>query len=363
MAAPFEEEMYRAGSRPQPTPEQMDAMQFYLNQANTPSPQTMYPGMISGYNPPPGESGIQSGVMRQAARAWELRRRDMGQPTTPLSVASPQGFAQGAAQQFMGVPGQGKVQDRMPMFGGPQPGVKGDPWQAPGGASRPPQGGVGAASAQPQGPLTLQGVMQSLAQANPDMMKTKEGRITLGMAALKFAPLMHQQDQMEMQRMKMELSDQVQMLKLQQGEVKLGMQEARLEAYQAKGGTKEDKLQKAYDTTAKQADTLANHMAANPNSKELKARYEATMSRLKSIEDQINPPEPSTAYADWIKGNPNKVEESIPADVRRILNPQEFKELIERQRTDPENAYARVQWLRQKTRGKESTAEKSYGNY
>jgi hypothetical protein len=293
-------------------------------------------------------------------------------PTPPASTGPAPGGAgaPSGAAQFMGLPA--KTQERMPFLGGFQEHGKGDMMQpAPGGAPQPPQGGAGAPSGggapAQQGPLTLQGVMQSLAQANPEMMQTKEGRITLGMAALKFAPLMIKEDQLEMQRMKMEMANQISMLKFQQGEARLGMQEARLEAYEsklnAKGGTKEDKVQKEYDTVSKQADTLANHLAVNHNSKELRTRYEATMKRLQSLEEQVNPPEQGKVYEDWIKANPSRVEESVPDEVRRILSPQEFKELIDRQRADPEKAYARIKWLQQKAYGRESTVEKSYGNY
>jgi hypothetical protein len=305
-------------------------------------------------------------------------------PPAATSTGHAQGAAPGDAEQFMGVAPKKKQWRMEGMEPSAPAGVKGEPWldpygrpqntpwQAPGGAPQPSQGGVGAASGgaapmQPHGPLTIQGVMQSLAQANPEMMKTREGRITLGMAALKFAPLMMKEDQLETQRMRMELSNQVQMLKLQQGEAKLGMQEARLEAYEsrlnAKGGSKEDKIQKEYDTVSKQANDLANHLAINKGDPNLKARYDSTMERLKKLDEQLNPPDQGKAYGDWIKSNPSRVEESVPDDVRRILNPQEFKELIDRQRSDPEKAYARIQWLRQKARGSESTVEKSYGNY
>jgi hypothetical protein len=261
-----------------------------------------------------------------------------------------------------------KLQDRRPEYAG----GKGDRLQAPSGAAQPPQGGAGAASggvapAQSHGPVTLRAVWDSLAQANPELMKSQQGRITLGMAAMQFYPLMHQQDQMEMQRMKMEMQQQMNMLKLQQGEAKLGMQEMRLAAYEDKmsrGGTgAADKLQKEFDAVSKQANDLANHLAINRGDKNLQARYDSTMQRLKTLEDQINPPAQSKKYEDWIKANPTQIEASIPDDVKKILNPQEFKELIDRQRTDPANAYARVEWLRQRARGGQTTAEKSYGNY
>jgi hypothetical protein len=313
---------------------------------------TSRPTYPSGAPPAPGAPPAQGGAAQQFMGVKPEQGRMPGmEPSMPAGVKGnpwgdpygrPENLPQGAGQRFMGVQGA-------PPQGAPQGGGQ-------------PSGGGG-----PSGPLTLNSVMQSLTQANPEMMKTKEGRITLAMAAFKFAPLLIKEDQMEMQRMKMEMNNQLQMLKMQQGEAKLGMQEARLEAYEnrinAKGGTKEDKIQKEYDAVSKQADILANHLAVNSNSKELRMRYDATMKRLQTFEDQINPPEQSKVYSDWIKANPSRIEESIPDDVKRILSPEEFKQILERQRTDPENAYARVKWLQQKVGSRESTMEKSYGNY
>lgn len=379
--ATLEEEFARTPQRPGASPDQLEAVRQYLQQppsynpfmqySYSAPPQQAYPGMVPGYTPSPykgtGLQPPQRGDFLDAMLQAQQAQAQQPRQSAPFSApeAAPQAAPQGAAQQFMGV----KLQDRLP---GAQMGGKGDKLQAPGGMSQQPRGGVGATSGgvaptQSHGPVTLRAVWDSLAQANPELMKSQQGRITLGMAAMQFYPLMHQQDQMEMQRMKMEMQQQLNMLKLQQGEAKLGMQEMRLAAYEDKmsrGGTgAADKLQKEYDTVAKQANDLANHLAINKGDKNLQARYDTTMQRLKTLEDKINPPAQGKAYEDWLRANPTQVEASIPDDVKKILSPQEFKELVDRQRNDPANAYARVMWLRQKASGGQSTAEKSYGNY
>jgi hypothetical protein len=272
----------------------------------------------------------------------------------------------------MGVSGQGKDQSRMPMYGGPQPGVKGDPWQSPGGASQPPQGGGGAPSGggapQQQGPVTMQGVIQSLAQSNPDMMKTKEGRIILGMAALKFAPLMHQQDQMEMQRMKMELANQIQMLKLSQGEAHLGIQQQRADAYEAKMKSGVDPS-KSLENAIKERDAVANHLAQQPNSKELRQSYNEAQKRVNELNKKVNPQGAEKEYGSWLEEaakSSNPVEmalTSVPQDVISKLRPEEQRQLGEMLIKEPIKAHMRIMKLREKLRGGETTVGKSDGNY
>jgi hypothetical protein len=295
--------------------------------------------------------------------AGDLMRAVGGQGAPPI---------QGAAQQFMGVSGQGKDQSRMPMYGGPQPGVKGDPWQSPGGASQPPQGGGGAPSGggapQHQGPVTMQGVMQSLAQSNPDMMKTREGRITLGMAALKFAPLMHQQDQMEMQRMKMELANQIQMLKLSQGEAHLGIQQQRADAYEAKMKSGVDPS-KSLENAIKERDAVANHLAQQPNSKELRQSYNEAQKRVDGLNKKVNPQGVEKEYSSWLEeaaGSSNPVEKaltSVPQYVISKIRPEEQRQLGEMLITEPIKAHMRIMKLIEKLRGGETTVGKSDGNY
>jgi hypothetical protein len=271
----------------------------------------------------------------------------------------------GAAAGFEGP----KRQDQLGQYGGAPSGVKGDPWRASGGAPQPPQGGgapSGGGAPQQYGQVTLRGVWDSLAQANPHLLKTREGRITLGMAAAKFTPLMRQDEQLEMQRMKMEMNNQIQMLKLQQGESKIELLGARTEAQIAKlegGGAGAGAFNKERNELAKEANKIAKDLAATPGNKNLQARYDDTMGRLKAIDEQINPIAQDKAYADFITKNPNRVEETVPDDVKRILNPAEFQQLLERLRGDPAGGHARIQMLRKKARGGETTMGKSYGNY
>lgn len=288
-------------------------------------------------------------------------------PQAPLSIPP-----QGAAQQFMGVSGQGKDQSRMPMYGGPPPAVKGDQWQSPGGASQPPQGGGGAPSGggapQHQGTVTMQGVMQSLAQSNPDMMKTKEGRITLGMAALKFAPLMHQQDQMEMQRMKMELANQIQMLKLSQGAAHLGIQQQRADAYEAKMKSGADPS-KSLENAIKERDTVANHLAQQPNSKELRRSYNEVQKRVDELNKKVNPQGAEKEYSSWLEeaaksSNPIEMAlTSVPQDVISKLRPEEQRQLGEMLIKEPIKAHMRIMKLREKLRGGETTVGKQGDGY
>jgi membrane-bound lytic murein transglycosylase len=214
----------------------------------------------------------------------------------------------------------------------------------------------------------MQGVMQSLAQSNPDMMKTREGRITLGMAALKFAPLMHQQDQMEMQRMKMELANQIQMLKLSQGEANLGIQQQRAEAYEAKMKSGADPS-KSLENAIKERDTVANHLAQQPNSKELRRSYNEVQKRVDELNKKVNPQGAAKEYSSWLEeaaGSSNPVEKaltSVPQDVISKLRPEEQRQLGEMLITEPIKAHMRIMRLREKMRGGETTVGKSDGNY
>jgi len=390
------EYMLKGPSDPMYPPNSLTEQQGFTQRYDTPfDPQANQQGNYPPYDPGPFSTGHPQQPMppgetrplydpgypgkETLGRAYEnLTSRPTYPSGAPPAPGAPPAQG-GAAQQFMGVQPPKTQLDRMPGMEPSMPaGVNGNLWGDPYGRPQnlppqgaPPQGapqGAGAPSgggapSQPQGPITLQGVMQSLAQANPEMMKTKEGRITLGMAAVKFAPLMRKDDQQELQHMKLEMNNQIQMLKLAQREQEIGIKQQRADDYATKGGSREDKTQKEYDAVSKQADALANHLAVNPNSKELRTRYDATMLRLKTLDEQINPPEKSKVYSDWIKSNPSRIEESIPDDVKRILSPEEFKQILERQRTDPENAYARIKWLQQKARSGETTMEKSYGNY
>ena len=334
------------------------AQQFMGVQSATPQATPSLEALLeaSGFRLPPSPAGGGNAIPGALP------------PQAPLSIPP-----QGAAQQFMGVSGQGKDQSRMPMYGGTQPGVKGDPWQSPGGASQPPQGGGGAPSGggapqQHQGPVTMQGVMQSLAQSNPDMMKTKEGRITLGMAALKFAPLMHQQDQMEMQRMKMELANHIQMLKLSQGEAHLGIQQQRADAYEAKMKSGVDPS-KSLENAIKERDAVANHLAQQPNSKELRQSYNEAQKRVNELNKKVNPQGAEKEYGSWLEEaakSSNPVEmalTSVPQDVISKLRPEEQRQLGEMLIKEPIKAHMRIMKLREKLRGGETTVGKSYGNY
>jgi hypothetical protein len=214
----------------------------------------------------------------------------------------------------------------------------------------------------------MQGVMQSLAQSNPDMMKTKEGRITLGMAALKFAPLMHQQDQMEMQRMKMELANQIQMLKLSQGEAHLGIQQQRADAYEAKMKSGADPS-KSLENAIKERDTVANHLAQQPNSKELRRSYNEVQKRVDELNKKVNPQGAEKEYISWLEEaaeSSNPVERaltSVPQDVISKLRPEEQRQLGEMLIKEPIKAHMRIMKLREKLRGGETTVGKQGDGY
>lgn len=419
----FDEEYARAQQQQQMQlpPELLSAAQMYLRQA--PQPQTMYPGMIPGYQPSPktplppgyGYGGFDPATTAQAASAEartgtgaeygggrmppaaanqvSMAQRAFGgagagAPAPSLEAllaahgsvpppASPMSTAGSQAMQFMGVqgaPGGQKPQDRLPQEAAP----KGALGAFPGSPMMGAPGGAGAASggAAPvqsqhgqQGPLRLPQVMQGLIQANPDMMKSKDGRIALAMAALKFGPLMQREDQHELAMMKMEMTRHLNELKmqqgeakLQQGEAKLGLQEERLRAYESrlesKGGSGPDKLQKEYDVVAKEANTLAYHLATNKGDKNLQSRYDATMLRLNKLGEKINPTPMAKEYEKWLTSpevakasDPaTMVASSIPGDVKSNLRPEELRQLTDMLLSDPVNAHLRIMKLREKIR-------------
>jgi ribosome assembly protein YihI (activator of Der GTPase) len=214
--------------------------------------------------------------------------------------------------------------------------------------------------------------MFSLIEANKDKLKTKEGRIILGMAAMQFMPLMQKEEQIKAKAIQQQLTNEIQMMKLQQGESKLELQAERLDAYRdklASGKTVKDETQKEYDAIATRADRLAQHLAQTPGDKILKQRYDDTIAQLNTFKERITPTAPSKKYGDWLTSTIAKpdadlqIAGSIPPDVKSKLSPEDLAALIDRLKKNPLEGYARIDWLRNRLRGGETTIGKTNEYY
>ena len=290
---------------------------------------------------------------------FEHGKSDPLQPTAQSFMGlQPQFGAQAAPSQgFMGSPGhEGLRQSPSRQFTGGQPQVA--PSQgAPQGGGQPSGGGG------PSGPVTLQSVMQSLAQSNPDMMKTKEGRIAIGMAALKFEPLMHKDDQMELARMKQELAFHTGMSKMELGEAKLDLAREKMERSSDRYQDPELKRTQAeYDNALKDRSTLANHLAQNKGDAKLTSLYNDANSRVDTLHDKLYPPTNDTKFSKFIDKTLTDskahgfdpviaIMGELPSDVVGALDDADKKALAEMLIAEPIKAYMRVEALRRKLAG------------